>query len=551
MPADPDRSAAANAERELADLQRRIDRARTELARLRADAVAAQRELDSSRATQLLEANEQLVLSGLRAQSDAEAAADTAARALSEATRSAELDALTDLPNRVLLLDRLAQAIAGARRHGLRAALLFLDLNNFKQINDVLGHAAGDRVLKLAAKRLVSSVRAADTVSRHGGDEFVILLSEVGEAGDAVAIADKVSAALRAPSRVADHVIRLTASIGISLRPDHGEDADTLIQRADDAMYCAKRRGRSSCVFGEDGSTNEPGVPGTVLGSLQHPLTPHDLAHARHERQYARLREANEQLVLAALTAQQLQAAAEQAQAPQMELLAVVGHELRNPLTPIRTAAALLGHARADVPLLRRVQGIIERQVTHIARLVDDLLDVSRGHAGKLRLERRRVDIRVLVDEAVRACRPAMDARLQHISVFVPGCPLTVDGDPIRLTQVLCNLLDNASKYTQVGGEIGLSVTAVDDVIVITVSDNGIGITAAALPEVFKPFIQDRHAIGFNGEGLGIGLTVVRELIQAHGGQVVASSAGTGFGSQFAVTLPRVGAAADGAQTAA
>jgi signal transduction histidine kinase len=146
-----------------------------------------------------------------------------------------------------------------------------------------------------------------------------------------------------------------------------------------------------------------------------------------------------------------------------------------------------------------------------------------------------------LIDEAVRSCRPAMDARLQHFGVFVPSCALDVDGDPVRLTQVLCNLLGNASKYTQVGGEIGLSVTAAKDVIVMTVSDNGIGITAEALPRVFEPFVQDKHAIGFSGSGLGIGLTVVRELVEAHGGSVVASSAGSGFGSQFVVTLPLIG----------
>jgi signal transduction histidine kinase len=106
------------------------------------------------------------------------------------------------------------------------------------------------------------------------------------------------------------------------------------------------------------------------------------------------------------------------------------------------------------------------------------------------------------------------------------------------MVQVLCNLLENASKYTQVGGEIGLSVAATEQAAVITVSDNGIGITPQALPKVFDPFVQDAHAVSFNGAGLGIGLTVVRELVEAHGGEVVASSAGTGFGSQFVITLP-------------
>ena len=123
----------------------------------------------------------------------------------------------------------------------------------------------------------------------------------------------------------------------------------------------------------------------------------------------------------------------------------------------------------------------------------------------------------------------------------MPSIALHVDGDPLRLTQVLCNLLDNASKYTQVGGDIRLCVSAAEGSIVMTVSDNGIGITAEALPRVFEPFVQDQHAVGFNGAGLGIGLTVVRELVDAHGGSVIARSAGSGLGSQFVVTLPLIG----------
>lgn len=537
----PNGSAAAKAARELADLRRGVEQARAELAQLRADVAAAEKQLGSHLAAQLLEANEQLVLSALRVQTNADSAAEAAEQALKEVSRSAELDALTELPNRVLLLDRLAQAIATAKRHDTRAALLFLDLNNFKQINDTLGHAIGDQVLKLAASRLASSVRAADTVSRHGGDEFVILLAEVGAVSDAVIIADKLSAALGAPSQVGNQVIRLTASIGISLYPDDGEDAGTLIDRADAAMYRAKRHGLRTFVFQHVDALDEPSLSTTALQSLQQPVTRHEKALAEQKQRCAQLQEANENLVLAALTAQELQAAAEQAQARQLEVLAVVAHELRTPLAPIRNAAALLGRGRADAPLLHRVQGVIERQVAHMARLVSDLLDVSRAHTGKLGLQRRTVSMAELIDEAVHSCRPAMDARLQHIGVFVPSCPLNVDGDPVRLAQALCNLLDNASKYTQVGGEIGLSVTAAENVIIMTVSDNGIGITAEALPRVFEPFMQDKHAIGFSGSGLGIGLTVVRELVEAHGGSVVASSAGNGFGSQFVVTLPLIG----------
>jgi diguanylate cyclase (GGDEF)-like protein len=233
------------AARELIQLQQQVAHARAELARLQQDVLEAEKHLGSLQAAQLLEANEQLVLAALRAQTYAE----TAARALNEVSRAAELDPLTELPNRVRLLDRLALAIAIAKRRRGRLALLFLDLDNFKQINDTLGHAVGDEVLKLAAQCLESSVREADTVSRHGGDEFLILLTEVAHATDAVLVAEKVIAALGAPSRVGEHVLRLTASIGISLYPDDGEDADTLIDRADAAMYRAKRDGLGSFAF--------------------------------------------------------------------------------------------------------------------------------------------------------------------------------------------------------------------------------------------------------------------------------------------------------------
>jgi len=491
--------------------------------------------LSDSKAAQLVEANEQLILAALRAQCDAEAAAAASLRL----SRAAELDALTELPNRVLLLDRLAQAIMFAKRQSTRFALLFLDLDNFKRINDTLGHAVGDQVLKVAGQRLASAIRGADTVSRHGGDEFLILLNAVSQAPDAAVIARKIAAGLGAPARVGSHVLRLTASIGISLYPDDGDDVDTLINRADAAMYRAKRRGLSGFAFHGE-LPHQRTVPPPPLASLQSPFTDYASAMAEHERRHAQLQEANEQLVLAALTAQELQSAAEHARQRQADFVVTLAHELRNPLVPIRTAAAVLGGISMKEPLLPRMQAIIERQVAHMSRLVDDLFDTSRISTGKLRLERREVNVMSIIDSAVDACRPAMDARLQNFVAELPSSAAQIDGDPIRLTQILSNLLDNASKYTPEGGEIRLSMEVVDAAIVMTVSDNGIGIAADVLPRIFEPFVQDAHAVNFNGAGLGIGLTVVRELVQAHGGNIVASSPGAGLGSRFAVTLPMI-----------
>jgi diguanylate cyclase (GGDEF)-like protein len=161
----------------------------------------------------------------------------------------AQHDFLTALPNRMLLNDRLTQAIASAHRHGKSLAVLFLDVDHFKHINDSLGHAIGDKVLKSIAERLVSSVRSCDTVSRQGGDEFVILLPEVAHAEDAAFIAGKILAAVSRPHHIDPQDLHLTASVGIGVYPADGTDAETLLQNADLALFHAKTRGRSNHQF--------------------------------------------------------------------------------------------------------------------------------------------------------------------------------------------------------------------------------------------------------------------------------------------------------------
>ena len=174
------------------------------------------------------------------------------ARARSQqALHLAHHDALTALPNRMLLDDRLTRAMAAARRYRHRLAVLFLDLDRFKHVNDSRGHAAGDMVLQSVARRLVACVRDSDTVSRQGGDEFVVLLPEIANADDAAASAKKIVAAIAVPHTVASHQLDVTATIGISIYPDDGPDAETLVRRADTAMYCAKNRGRNTYQFFE------------------------------------------------------------------------------------------------------------------------------------------------------------------------------------------------------------------------------------------------------------------------------------------------------------
>jgi signal transduction histidine kinase len=259
-------------------------------------------------------------------------------------------------------------------------------------------------------------------------------------------------------------------------------------------------------------------------------------------RREAELRAANEALVLATLTAQGLQLVAVEALRRQTEALALAAHELRNPLMPIRSVAILLGKV-TEVEQLPRLTAIIERQVMHMTRLIDDLLDTARVATGKLHLDRARIDLRDVFVAVLDVCQPAMDARSQSFVARLPDRPLVVEGDLIRLAQVFNNLLTNASKYTRVDGDITLDchVQARGEgagEVVVTLADNGIGISAEALPMIWEPFVQDPLAVGFSKEGLGIGLTLVRELVQAHGGTVAAASAGAGQGSEFTVVLP-------------
>jgi diguanylate cyclase len=482
---------------------------------------------------QLIQANEQLVVSALRAQKDAEAAH----HALAVLSRSSELDSLTDLPNRQSLLSRFKYAITLARRTGTQLAVLFVDLNDFKRINDTLGHAVGDQVLRLVAKRLATAVRESDTLSRHGGDEFLILLSDISHATDVVQIATKLIAALGRPARVGEHLLTLTASIGISLFPRDGEDMDMLIERADAAMYRSKRS-NGGFAFHQSTSPDQEQTTHSAPAAQQQPFSLYRAALAEQAHRHSQLRDANQQLVLAALGSQGLHEEAEQAHRRQTAFLAVLAHELRNPLSSLQQATTLLDRACSDVSQLPRVQALIAGQVAHMSRLIGDLLDVSRVSTGKLKLERQTIDLTHTIDAAVAACLPHIDSRLQHLTVQMAADSLGFFGDPDRLMQIFSNLLDNASKFSKDGADIALSVAQTNGIFVITVTDTGIGMSAEALSTIFEPFVQDAAAVEFNGRGLGIGLTVVRELVLAHGGTITASSSGPELGSTFVVTLP-------------
>ncbi len=220
------------------------------------------------------------------------------------------------------------------------------------------------------------------------------------------------------------------------------------------------------------------------------------------------------------------------------EFLAMLAHELRNPLTPIRNAAHVLGRLQTGEPRVQWAQQTIERQVAHLTRLVDDLLDVSRIVRGKVSLKKEPVKLADVVNQALDMARPLIDAKQHRISVRLPGQPAYLEGDPVRLAQVLLNLLDNAAKYTPEGGRIEVEASIAGPVIEIRVRDNGVGIPAELLPQIFDLFQQGERSLDRSQGGLGVGLTLVKQLVERHGGLVEAHSEGAGRGSSFTIWLP-------------
>ncbi|MFN3792462.1 response regulator [Massilia sp.] len=219
------------------------------------------------------------------------------------------------------------------------------------------------------------------------------------------------------------------------------------------------------------------------------------------------------------------------------EFLAMLGHELRNPLSAISSASSLIGMAGANAETVARAKQIIQRQSQHLSRIVDDLLDLSRAMSGKILLSRKPTDLSNLVSGCLETLRATgRTAGYRFSTDLAPGW---VDGDPTRLEQILTNLLDNALKYTPAGGSIDVGVAQSGEDVVLTVCDSGVGIPEELLPHVFDVFVQGAISIDRSQGGLGIGLSLVRRLVELHGGSVSAASDGNGSGSTFMIRLPR------------
>lgn len=234
------------------------------------------------------------------------------------------------------------------------------------------------------------------------------------------------------------------------------------------------------------------------------------------------------------------------------EFLAVLAHELRNPLAPLRNSLEILRLSGVRDATLRRATEMMERQVNVMVRLVDDLLEVSRITRDKLELRREPVEMATVIASVVETGRPLVDAAQLRLMLRLPAEPLRVEGDPVRLAQVFSNLLNNATKYTEPGGDITLTAWRDGDQAAVSVRDTGVGIPAEMLPRVFDLFTQVERNTSRAQGGLGIGLTLVKRLVEMHGGTVTASSSGTGSGSEFVVRVPlRKEQVARGAQASA
>lgn len=225
------------------------------------------------------------------------------------------------------------------------------------------------------------------------------------------------------------------------------------------------------------------------------------------------------------------------------DFLAMLAHELRNPLAPIRHAVALLGFNDLEEAVSTEARQIIDRQVEHLVRLVDDLLDVARILRGRVELRKEPVELQQVVNRAVETSQPLIYSHQHKLSIALPPESLWVNGDAVRLAQVVSNLLNNSAKYTEPGGEIHLVTERHGSEAVIRVRDTGVGIDPKFLPHVFDAFIQADRSIARSEGGLGIGLTLVRSLVEMHDGRVTATSEGVGKGSEFTIQLPLASAA--------
>jgi PAS domain S-box-containing protein len=309
-----------------------------------------------------------------------------------------------------------------------------------------------------------------------------------------------------------------------------------IVALANDSVLMA-RDGRERPI--DDSAAPIRDVDGQVIGSV---LVFRDISERRAAQQ--RLRDSEQRY-------RRLYQALREANRRKDEFLATLAHELRNPLAPLRNSLEILKIPGADTDTIARARAMMERQLHHLVRLVDDLLDVSRVMRGKIELRRERIELAAVVARAVETVQPLIDAERHQLEVRVPAATLGLQADPVRLAQVVANLLANAAKYTEPGGRIDVSAERDGAQALLRVRDNGIGIASDMLSRIFELFVQASAVNARTQGGLGIGLTLVKNLVEMHDGSVEAHSQGLGQGSEFVVRLPLAPAQVDPAPNAA
>jgi diguanylate cyclase len=483
---------------------------------------------------EILEASELLAVTALHATAVAEESRET----LERAARPFDVDALTGLPNRALFRDRFSQALAHARRRNARVALLFVDLDHFKEINDVHGHAVGDMIIRYVANRLKDAGRDVDTVCRHGGDEFLILLSEIVDTTSASRFAEKVTNALSEPIRIGDSTFAIAASIGISLYPDDGDDQELLIQRADAAMYVAKRNGNGIAYA----SVQHQVVPSThfptIASGAHDPIGLLEVALAESQTIIADLKATNVRLELDILNAEREQVKANEAKQYQSRLLNVVAHELRSSLSPLQSAADVLTLVRMDPSLMGRLELVLKRQIGHIFTLLTDLLDVSRLNMGRLTIDVERVDMGDVVEHAASQVANGLAKREHDVLVTIETDSRHVLGDKARLTQVVATLLDRVSANLKQGAEITASLYDHDGTLILAIAE-GRDTTVAHDAHAQALDLNDDLSSATASDVMTVAVMVVIELLKSHGGQLTVSRADNGEISRMQIALPR------------
>ncbi|MFA5016205.1 MAG: response regulator [Methylobacter sp.] len=258
------------------------------------------------------------------------------------------------------------------------------------------------------------------------------------------------------------------------------------------------------------------------------------------EKQNAILNSANANLDKALCERKQAEQALKDADQRKNEFLAMLGHELRNPLTPISNVAQLMCSQSFDEPALTWACEVLNRNVSHISQLVDDMLDVSRITRGLVNIQRERVELVELLKHSAEPVQTLTQTKHQTLNLELPTQPIYLEGDPVRLTQVFTNLLNNAAKYTGAGGRIDLSVSVDGLSVIVRVQDNGMGIKPQLLPHIFDLFIQGERGLDRSEGGMGLGLTLVKKMVELHDGQITVYSLGANHGSEFVVQLPRL-----------